>query len=401
MEKIFFLEPFVYKQIESDNFILYNTLTGKCRFAKSNDELQFLRDMGGNDYLVLKENLNPSIMKLINYLRDNFFGEIKETVNGKQFQQAPEIITNFREYEYIDKSISDYISELTIYINGECMLSCKKCDYAYKQIPFCTKNNNNELNYSVIEKYLSCLTPDYLTKIHINGGNILKHNNFSSIVLFLNQYGSRKYYYIHYQNIFTQEFEKLFLIEGNSSIIILFSDIPRIKDIEIVRDKMLKLHIPYRCIFVLQNQTEAECFEYLNLDEIEYDLYPIITKNNRTFFKKNVYLNKVEICSSPKLSYKELLEKERFNLHLWGKMFILNNGDFYANLNSEKLGNITDSSALGPIHKIVKEHKDVWYLTRKIVVPCNSCVYRILCPPISNYELYSGEYNMCNFKCKS
>ena len=54
-------------------------------------------------------------------------------------------------------------------------------------------------------------------------------------------------------------------------------------------------------------------------------------------------------------------------------------------------GHVADSASSKEIH----ESKN-WFRTRSKVKPCKSCIYNALCPPISNYEYYLKEYNLCN-----
>jgi hypothetical protein len=46
---------------------------------------------------------------------------------------------------------------------------------------------------------------------------------------------------------------------------------------------------------------------------------------------------------------------------------------------------------------IVKEFTEVrsWLKTRMEVSPCKDCYYRLLCPPITNYENYLNKFNFC------
>jgi len=403
MKKIFYLEPYVYKQIEDDNFLLYNSLTGKYRFKKNEDELFFFKKFLHKDYIVLDNFFNQTISDFINYLKNNFFGEIRESVEEKHYQHSPNIVTAFDEEDYHNKSLSDFISDLTIYINGECTKSCacSFCKTAYKQFPFCTKLENTELKYKEIEDILSNFHPKYLLNININGGNILNHSEFESIVYFLNNYIPKKNYYINNKNLSFENVNKIHSIGSNSQLIILFSSIPSSSEFHNVKILLENINIPLKWTFVIKSEKDFKLIDNLKIFDLDYNLYPFINSKNKSFIKKNVLLNLKEILSIPKLSYKQILEKNQFNLLLWGKTYILNNKDFYLNLNSVKLGTVFIDNIYDPIlNIIINGHKGVWYLTRNVVLPCKHCVYRIFCPPISNYELFSKKYNFCNIKKK-
>jgi len=398
MKKIFFIEPYVYTQIEENNFVLYNTLTGKFLFKKNEEELLFIKKNFQKQHILLEDEINNKTSNFIKYLQRKFFAQTRESVNLEHYQHSPSVVTAFEESDYHKKSLSDFISDLTFYINGECFQSCELCKSAYKQFSFCTKLDKTELKFIEIEDVLSSFSPKYLQNINILGGNILYHSEFDNIVNFLNKYSSKKNYYINYKNLSVDNISKLLLIDVKSTVVILFSTIPSVSEFSEINSSLSQISIPLKWVFVIQNTNDIKTLENLKLGGGDYEVYPYINPANQNFIRKNVFLTKKDILSVPKLSYKQILEKNNFNLLLWGKTYILNNKDFYANLNSEKLGKVFSENVSNIIFEIVNEQKDVWHLTRKQVDPCNKCVYRIFCPPISNYELFSNRYNFCNMK---
>ena len=68
--------------------------------------------------------------------------------------------------------------------------------------------------------------------------------------------------------------------------------------------------------------------------------------------------------------------------------------DVYADLNSEKLGNLEEDSISSMILKELKIG-DSWLLLRRNVEPCKECLFSCLCPSISGYEKVIGRYNLC------
>jgi len=91
-----------------------------------------------------------------------------------------------------------------------------------------------------------------------------------------------------------------------------------------------------------------------------------------------------------------LFTNQTINSHYFGKLIVSSNGDIYSNPNLPKIGIIKDS-----IYDIVFKslrYKSSWMLLRQNVFPCNQCVYRLFCPPISNYEYNIGQNNLCTIK---
>lgn len=93
------------------------------------------------------------------------------------------------------------------------------------------------------------------------------------------------------------------------------------------------------------------------------------------------------------LSMKELFRKRTINQNDFGKLHILPNGDIRANLHHPVLGNITTYSIYEIIQKEIKEGKS-WLRIRN-QSPCNTCLYRDLCPSPSDHELEIGYPNLC------
>ena len=72
----------------------------------------------------------------------------------------------------------------------------------------------------------------------------------------------------------------------------------------------------------------------------------------------------------------------------------MSNGDAYAHVNYQLLGNIYTHS----IHEIVYNEieKGKSWLRIRNQFPCDNCVYQWICPSPSNYEIAIGRSNLCH-----
>jgi len=109
-----------------------------------------------------------------------------------------------------------------------------------------------------------------------------------------------------------------------------------------------------------------------------------------------VYITQVNL-NSLKLSEKDIIKNSSINRNDFGKLFILPDGKIYSNLNSESIGNIKTDLFQEAIYKELKYTKN-WLKTRGDVIPCKNCIYKAICPPISNYERYLNKFNLCHLK---
>jgi pseudo-rSAM protein len=149
--------------------------------------------------------------------------------------------------------------------------------------------------------------------------------------------------------------------------------------------------------FVFNVTSSGDCQQVEQLIEqyqIEkYSLKPKYTGENIVFFRENVFLAKEDILSTS-MSIKDFFSKQSINMHDFGKINIMPNGDAYANVKHPALGNIYVHS----IHEIVQKELDEgrsWLRIRN-QAPCNTCIYQWLCPSPSDYEIAIGRPNLCH-----
>ncbi len=139
---------------------------------------------------------------------------------------------------------------------------------------------------------------------------------------------------------------------------------------------------------------ENESKNFSNYKIKNFTLLPYYNGNNLSFFKKNVFIEEHEILSL-KPTFRELLIKEKVNPIFFGTLNILSNGDTFSNFNTSLLGNI-NSDDLYTILKNEFEKNKIWLKTRNDIDKCKTCIYKNICPPISNYELIGKFNTICN-----
>lgn len=130
-------------------------------------------------------------------------------------------------------------------------------------------------------------------------------------------------------------------------------------------------------------------------DGIEnYQIVPHYQGDNLEFFKQFIFLNEDDILNT-KTDKQAIFRNQILNSYDFGKINIFLNGDIYANLNFEKLGNVNVDSITDIICKEMATGKS-WLRVRN-EEPCCSCIYQWLCPSPSNYELSMGKSDLCNY----
>lgn len=67
-------------------------------------------------------------------------------------------------------------------------------------------------------------------------------------------------------------------------------------------------------------------------------------------------------------------------------------------MTSPTLGIIQRDSFEEFICKVIADDSN-WFFVRFSIEPCNDCIFSLLCPNISGYELFANKFNFC-FKNK-
>ena len=136
-----------------------------------------------------------------------------------------------------------------------------------------------------------------------------------------------------------------------------------------------------------------EVTKKLNIDFI---IHPFFNNCNIEFFEKNVFIGLNDLFNN-NYSYESIIEKSILNRNYYGKLIIDVDGNIYSNLNHSKLGNITNLSLKEAAFKEFRTHNN-WRKSRKNIKICNKCIFNLICPPPSNYEIAIGKPNLCHIQ---
>jgi len=151
--------------------------------------------------------------------------------------------------------------------------------------------------------------------------------------------------------------------------------------------------IELQCI--IESEDDVKTFDEILSDISDCDLIykPFFNGSNYSFFEKYVYLNEIDI-KELKPNAIDIIKCQQLNPLDFGKLTVLSNGDVYSNIYNPSIGNILYDTVSDIVEKELKEGES-WLKTRKEVNPCKSCVYELVCPPISKYEYALNKNNLC------
>jgi len=299
----------------------------------------------------------------------------------------------------IGEDIMAYLSDLWLYVNGNCTQDCSICRDAYRQFNFCTssREKNLELSIADIKRIVEELPPGIPQNIHILGGNILSYAHLVNL-LELIPADCRTSLYIHYLNADRHKEKIQHISKHNITLELLFS-FPLIKEKAYRAIQALKEPgIDFRFSFSIRNTGEfEEANELIQLNpEIGATFHPLFDGTNIDFFSENIFV-KAEEIERIKPSLKEVHSRGIVNPNYFGNLIIRPDGRVYADVNAPSLGKIQENSIFDILVKEV-ESGTSWRKVRKNVLPCKSCVFEKLCPPISNYNTAVGRFDLCSIR---
>ena len=286
----------------------------------------------------------------------------------------------------------EHITELNFFINS----NNDNIKQNNKQFSFNTNNNflsTHELDFDKIKELLEIVKVEI---IYIAGTNIFEYSNFNKLLNTITDFNILAKFTANYQNpdINSENLTKLKNI--NSQLNISVEAPLDIENLQKTKEIIDKIGIFHNFDFKIESEQDIEVFEnainQLNIEN--YTFQPYYNGNNIELFEQAVYLNKEDIFEA-KPTQKDIFARQAINQLNFGKLFILPDGSVYSNLNKAKLGNLNKQGIHELVHKEMYKHKN-WFKLRKNVKPCRSCVYNLLCPPISNYEYAIGKYNLCH-----
>ena len=416
----FYIDGYVHISMKGNELLLYNAYTKKLLEYNFDDRnaaafrlvRRLLSPKAHRVVLLTTEDIkDESINRLIREIRGYYMGDLLDTDYSKckPFQVPPRIKIQ-RDVRWLrndasliaGRNIMDNLSEITIFLNNDCLQSCVDCDKYYRQFLCCTSVKSSLsgqfLGSSILQKIIFEIQRCDLDYINISGGNIFLYPYLDSLEKLLNSIKCQKNFYLHYLNI-CQHLGHLELFRGMNKRLKLLVTFPleekKLKDTWIALSNM---RIAVDPVFIIQNAQEYNCIVELSseMPGITPAFLPFFSGDNIKFFEENVYINRNDIERN-KLKLQNIYTNGVINSENFGKIFIRSDGRIHSNINAPSLGLVGKDSIR---HCILKEleSSSSWRNVRKNVMPCKACTFEKLCPPISNYSNAIGKYNLCHIK---
>lgn len=380
----FRLDPFIYTCGPHNNKILfYNTLNSNYIIYHINIEEQLILS---NSILSIRSN-SSNIPNLISMLEEKNMGVI---INGSSqvfsLDMFQRLSHNYNELVNIHNPLANdnllnHLFEITFCFRKLDIPSLNMDKISKQYSLFSYKHDNKYVNYSLIKKILSENIYQNLYSINYVGIN---GNDFESNIIPIYEETS------YYPSNIVLPYSK-YVLESKSN--------PPFKYIVICDNQMIN-EFEY---FVNNIERDQVVIYFYIGSEYDYSLissklnmvnnlnYKIFTyqKCNDNFLNNNVKYSVNELLSQ-RHSINQIIRSGIINELYYGKITIHNNGEVYSNVQQKSLGNIKSQKINTLLYKASTD-KSSWMLTRDNYSCCKECLFKRICPPISEIEQYTSK----------
>lgn len=388
MKSFLYIEPYVYVNMNEKKGLLLNTFNHLLYVTSDVQILSILRNLTNSErgnLILYNKSLTKEIRQFIDWLKASYSGDFLTISDSQElpYQLLPNI-ENFSFKEMKENKICD----VTFYLNSSCSQGCESCNLYNKQTIFCKNNNSKKLSLQNISSFLEEIGPHRINRISFIGGDIFD-DSLKDYVALLRNIKCEKNIYIHITQITTDSIQ--LLNQCGSDITIL---VPDQYDLDTLIEKINRLS-SLRCKYVINKIIKDE--ESL---EIVYNQIPNINyipffNQNIKFFKKYVFMD-IEDLKSIKTNMQELFNNNNFNSLFMGKIIVDSDLHVYVSFAEKSIGDIKTLESIRTLLNKLYDDNSLWKMTRKSVSPCNTCIFNLICPPLSNYELIMKRNNLCN-----
>ncbi len=410
--QLLIFEPSVFFLLRGKRVLIYDADNGLKLTYESPIIVSFLSESRHEYYhyffLPSKNNINEEIKAFIDDITKNKFGFLilKKDDTHEPVQFVPQIIhkqisslhSNSKGYE-TNVDIRN-LNEITVFLNNKSIFSDmsveKKESVEYKSSSL--DNLDNQLNLEEFCKFVQpALVLNTLFRINIKG-KIFVYSQLSELVSFIRKHDKKLHinYFVDFESLNSNiDLVKEILVLNSTITLIIKSSLYQTDITNLIYTLGDKWeYIKLQCI--VENKKDfynfQEMLDKIVLSQVIYK--PYFNGNNYSFFEENIFLN-IDDINSLKPSKVDVLKRQHLNPLDFGKIIILSNGNVHANCNNPIIGNISNDNIYNIIGKELTNGKS-WLKTRKMVNPCKSCIYEIICPPISNYEYIFKRFNLCH-----
>lgn len=403
----FYLEPYVFISEDRDRYLFYNTWMKKgMDFYRNHaiDRIVNHLQQTDNMYSVLihADELDDSrLYEFVQSMQAEGYGDLLEGDLPKPVIMPPLLnlqksVERMKKNELpIGENILSNLQDVTIYLNGSCRHDCRDCALMFTQWSCCTKTGNS-LDFHLLKDFLQSIVYTRAS-INLTGGNPFEYPELYELLEILGRNASMQTFIVNYRNI-PDNLDALYVFTNDSfQLKILVCDSYQAESLVAMAVKLKQGNIRQLWEIGITSVAEYESAEQLSEQLAEHDIRvvikPYFNGKNLAFFEEYIFVRQEDLLAV-ELDRQDVFALQELNTHDFGKITVLSDGQIYANVNREPIGNIREPVADMLCREL--ESGTSWRCTRYGVELCNQCRFRLICPSPSNYEFALGRPNLCH-----
>lgn len=401
-----YLEPYSFIFKDNESFLVYNTLNSACTLGSFTNIhlrriIEHLED-ANNGYCVAiegKELDDNNVFTFIKSLCESYSGNIINAIDSKPFIIKPICrIYNSKERMKeenfsLGRNVLLNLNEVSVYLpSTKSSSSLENKSLYYKQFLHNYSFDDCSIGCEDYSLLLAKLSVARVARVNIMNINRMETSSMRKILNTLLECNFKKAFYIDLSSL--EDMLNELNIDANTQIVVHISSFYDDKFMRIQMGRFASYPIEWR--FIASCSEDIMQAEQLQKDmKINLSIIPFFTGSNCCFFEEFVYNHSEDIVADP-ISKQTIFRRQNLNENFFGKLTILPSGNVYANLNCASIGNIVNNSLAELVYKEMT-NSTAWFMLRDGEV-CGNCLYKHLCPSISNYELALGKLNMCHVR---
>jgi len=406
-----YVEPYCFINITHNPLqsIIYNTINNSHIISSNKKIVEICKNLSKPDNLMvirIKQDdlLNENVKEFINKIRYNFIGDIIgvddskgrpiQLSNQNYISQDLKTPKKNKLDEFLNKKhlLLKKLGTLNIYLNNKNSFIKNSKTYQFD----CLINEDGNYQELEIEDLSKLLIKTNIQQLNILGGSIFAYSKLKELLKILTISIFNKTIFFNSMDILNnkKQLSEILNQNININIDISYNEISTF----FVKENIDSLSNNSNLInfrFIIENENELEHIEstIVMYNIKKYSFIPFYNGNNESFFNQCVYYDQQQLLEQ-NIESDTIIENVSFNANFYGKLIVTSNFDCYSNLNLNSLGNLKNTDISDLIYKEIK-NKNIWELTRRDISPCKNCIFNILCPPISDYEISLNKYNLC------
>ena len=379
-----FLEPYVYVSFTINEVLLFNTLDGNLLRYSDPDIIQCAKDLCDpvNEGVAIIDLSDNDLMKaFVSDLRNLFMGDVVliHELECKPIQLMAYPRVDIEINNQVVKNVLNALMEITFFLDNECDKNCRYCKSYFKQFDSCHCYKSNKehecLNLVRFFDFISPVLSDLLS-VNIVLSNTMSDNDIKYLMSLSDSVKSKINLIVNYKNITILPL--CIIHEFKSRIKVLITDFKSI-DFDCIS---LYNFLSYN--WVVENENNIKFLIENNL-LASYDITLFYNGDNFEFVNKQASFTIKDIQLD--VRNMQIIHQNIFlNSSFYGKLYVYNDGSIRSHPMGKVIGNALKDTLLDIVCICVNDKKSSWFFTRNKRKVCSDCLFKYLCPPISNLE---------------